>query len=72
MNAITSLHAVGGAHAAEARDHLLNIDKVDEAAGQDFLDDQAHLPAGFTSCGLVHAKLVNDEVVTIRGVCSEG
>ncbi|KYO37835.1 hypothetical protein Y1Q_0010285 [Alligator mississippiensis] len=62
---------------------LLQVDEVDEAVDQDILEDQAHLPAELSSCGLAHAKLIGDIVLTAGGgqlhdgdghpfLCSEG
>lgn len=58
VGGIHSPHVVGEVHAAEASRHLVWVDKMDEAVGQDILEDQEYLPDGLSSCGLAQVKLV--------------
>ncbi|KYO37950.1 hypothetical protein Y1Q_0019444 [Alligator mississippiensis] len=62
MGAIHSPDAVGKAHVVEVGDHFLQVYEADEVIGQDILDDQTHIPDGFSSFGLGHAELVGDIV----------
>lgn len=67
VDAVHGPPAIGEAYVMEAGDHLLQVDVVDEAIGEDILDDQAHIPDGLISCGLAHTYLVDDAAVTAGG-----
>lgn len=51
-----SPHTFGEAHALEAGDHLLQVDREDEVVSLDILDDGAHFLAGLFGCVLAHVK----------------
>lgn len=65
-NAVHCLHVVGETHVVEAANHHLRVDKMNEAFGQDILDDQEYLPDGLSGCDIAHAELVGEEAVTDR------
>lgn len=66
MSSVYGPNAAGKAHAAEDSDHLC-ADKMDEAVGQEVLDDQAYLPDSLPGCGLAHIVLDGNVAETAGG-----